>query len=123
MLVFLLTNQARQRLPDISYDIEGELKQAEWTFVRFSAPWCAFSQIAEPEWRKLYTHYGKNVRFVEVNCNSIGQECRDTWDVKGYPAFKLYKNGKFNALFRPTYPRKLDIFTEWLNRQLIVKEE
>ena len=34
----------------------------------------------------------------------------------------LYYNGKRVNIFRPTYPRELDIFTEWLNRELVKKD-
>lgn len=104
-------------------DIPQELKSNELTFVRFYAPWCAYTQISEPVWNKLSIVYNAehntSIRFVNINCNAIdGNECRDKYNIRGYPTYRLYRGGRELDTFRATYPRKLDMFTEWLNRVL-----
>ncbi|CAL6000159.1 Protein_disulfide isomerase PDI5 [Hexamita inflata] len=102
---------------DITGDIDNELMKEQWTFVRFYAPWCAYTQISESKWNQLTESYGDKVRFVDVNCKQLGTKiCKEKYDVRGYPAFKLYKNGRYFDLFKATLPRELDVFTEWLNR-------
>ena len=107
--------------PDVAA-LKETIGEHHWTFVRFAAPWCAYTQISEPKWNRLSEEYPGDVFFANVNCNMLGQACRDEFDVRGYPAFILFKDGEKAAYFRPTYPRQVDIFTEWLNRQLSKQE-
>ena len=122
----LLLAIATQLPAEVNSDNETEIRAAisehKWTFVRFYVPWCAYSQIAEPKWNKLSEQYDGDVFFLNVNCQKLGRRCRDMFDVRGYPAFVLYKDGQQHGYFRPTYPREVDVFTEWLRRELERKE-
>lgn len=43
---------------------------------------------------------------VNVNCEIV-KECGDKekYDVRGYPSYILFKNGKRISDYKPTYPR------------------
>lgn len=59
--MFLLAAMGSLQLPEeiSGGDIPAELKKQKYTFARFYAPWCAYTQISEPVWNKLSQTYNE----------------------------------------------------------------
>lgn len=117
MLPLLLTLTAADIPDDLTENFEERIKNYEWAFVRFYAPWCAYSQISEPKFNALPPKF-QNISFFNYNCESNHSHCKHKLDVRGYPTFRLYHRGRIVDNFRPTYPREVDVFEEWLNRKM-----
>ena len=118
MLQIILAAAAAGVPMDITDDFDERIKIHEWAFVRFYAPWCAYSQISEPKFNALPALF-ENIDFLNYNCEGNHSHCKHKLDIRGYPTFRLYHRGRIVDNFRPTYPRELDIFVEWLNRKLL----
>eukprot|EP01127_Copromyxa_protea_P020287 TRINITY_DN6766_c0_g1_i1.p2 TRINITY_DN6766_c0_g1~~TRINITY_DN6766_c0_g1_i1.p2 ORF type:complete len:200 (+),score=40.87 TRINITY_DN6766_c0_g1_i1:208-807(+) len=59
--------------------------------VDFSATWCPPCQQIKPVFENLAKQYGNEVVFLHVDVDQ-NRDCEDIGDVKGIPAFKLFKN-------------------------------
>lgn len=83
------------------HDDLNDLKEAELLF--FYASWCPHSKVAKPIFDDLKSSLenkpinGYNVTFTLVDCSTETDDVErmtSTYNVEGYPTFKLIKDGK-----------------------------
>ena len=73
-------------------DFDLFLKENDFVFVKFYAPWCGHCQRMAPAYEDLYEQsQEKKYKVVKVNCIEVGDLC-DKAGVDGFPTLSLYIN-------------------------------
>ncbi|KAF8516674.1 thioredoxin-like protein [Gautieria morchelliformis] len=79
-----------------SADFSSTTNHGVW-FVEYFSPYCIHCRNFAPTWNRLVEHVqlqdDPGVRLVQVNCATEGDLCNNN-DIQGYPALKLYQDGK-----------------------------
>ncbi|KZC05729.1 PREDICTED: thioredoxin domain-containing protein 11 [Dufourea novaeangliae] len=66
------------------------VREADFSFVMYYAPWDAESQAVRPEFEKVAQHYDTQVFFAAINCWHPSSECRAQYKIQRYPLLMLY---------------------------------
>ena len=80
-------------ITDASYD--EHMKNNEFLFVKFYAPWCGHCKRLAPDWEKAATalkEKGSKARIADVDC-TVEKTSASKNSIQGYPTLKLFKNG------------------------------
>ena len=80
-------------ITDATYD--EHMKNNEFLFVKFYAPWCGHCKRLAPDWEKAATalkEKGSKARIADVDC-TVEKTSASKNSIQGYPTLKLFKNG------------------------------
>lgn len=74
-------------------DFQKAIHKRGVVVVEYWAPWCGNCRVFKPEYNLAKRSFGKGVRFIEVNVNSV-DDVESTFGLKyGLPTLALFKNG------------------------------
>merc|ERR1712113_100348 len=86
-------------LTDATYD--QALKDNQFIFIKFYAPWCGHCKKLAPDWEKAATQLkekGSAARIADVDC-TVEKEAASKNEVRGYPPLKFFKNGELDEKY------------------------
>ncbi|XP_076292907.1 thioredoxin domain-containing protein 11 isoform X2 [Lasioglossum baleicum] len=66
------------------------VREADFSFVMYYAPWDAESQAVRPEFERVARYYDSQVFFAAINCWHPSSECRAQYKIQRYPLLMLY---------------------------------
>jgi len=81
-------------LTDANY--EAALKDNEFIFIKFYAPWCGHCKRLAPDWAKAATQLkeaGVAGKIAKMDCTTEKDSCGKN-EVRGYPTLKFFANGE-----------------------------
>jgi thiol-disulfide isomerase/thioredoxin len=78
-----------------------KIKQYDVLLVMFYVKWCAYSRRLYPEYEQAGTKLIQNIDYpiyiAKLDCTDDKEaQCSKRYNVKGYPALRIYRYGRFN---------------------------